>query len=133
MNALATAPGSKRKGSVERNRWVSSATMQRDYEVIKVSKLVPNQSFAVEEADPDRLKAENNYLLARVVEMEAKLNSALDRLNTTLEQLQQAVTPTVSRRCLLLSRGNSFIKWPSEQSMDGFKSAENLFLLPVVD
>ncbi|HET9531604.1 MAG TPA: helix-turn-helix domain-containing protein [Blastocatellia bacterium] len=55
-------------------------------------------------AERDRLKTENNYLLARVIEMESKLDCTLDRLNTTLEQLLKSVIPTTLPQMLTVEQ-----------------------------
>jgi len=47
----------------------------------------------IEQAERDRLKAENSYLLARLCELEAKLNSNLATLAQVLAQLTKMVAP----------------------------------------
>jgi excisionase family DNA binding protein len=58
----------------------------------------------LEAAEKDRIKAENTYLLARVVEMESRLDCTLDRLTATLEQLLKSVTPTTLPKMLTVEQ-----------------------------
>ena len=52
------------------------------------------------EARRDRLAAENSYLMARLIEMEANLNETLAGLNVAIEQLCKIVTPNTLPRML---------------------------------
>jgi len=54
----------------------------------------------VEQAENDRLKVENTYLFSRLVEMETKLNSSLDRLGSAVERLSKLVVPAQLPRLL---------------------------------
>ena len=54
----------------------------------------------LEQAECDRLKAENSYLLSRLVEMEARLNVSIDRLGVAVEHLSKVVKPTHLPRLL---------------------------------
>jgi excisionase family DNA binding protein len=47
----------------------------------------------IEQAERDRLKAENSYLLARLCELEARLNANLENLAVALSQLSKLVVP----------------------------------------
>src|SRR5438067_465585 len=46
-----------------------------------------------EKPGDDRLKAENSYLLTRMIETEARLNGTLENLTQALSQLSKAVMP----------------------------------------
>jgi excisionase family DNA binding protein len=62
------------------------------------------QTSSAERAKVDRLEAENSYLPARLIESEAKLGGTIDRLNSLLEQLYKAVTPTMLPRMLTVEQ-----------------------------
>ena len=70
-------------------------------------------------AERDRLKAENSYLLTRMIEMESKLDGTLTLLNSTLEQLQKIVIPTTLPQMLTVEQVASLYKI-SERTVNGW-------------
>lgn len=67
----------------------------------------------------DRLRAENDYLLARVVEMESKLNATLERLTATLELLAKNVIPTTLPQMLTVKQVAALYQ-VSESTVNGW-------------
>jgi len=79
----------------------------------------------VEQAENDRLKVENTYLFSRLVEMETKLNSSLDRLGSAVERLSKLVVPAQLPRLLTPEQAADVLgvtpeavyKWISERKI----------------
>ena len=70
-------------------------------------------------AERDRLKAENSYLLTRIIEMESKIDDTLTLLNTTLKQLQKTITPVTLPQMLTVEQVASLYK-VSERTVNGW-------------
>jgi hypothetical protein len=77
-----------------------------------------------ERAESDRLKAENSYLLARLCELEAKLNSNLEVLASALARLSKIIVPANLPRLLTLSRRLGFYRSRRTRSTNGSARSE---------
>jgi excisionase family DNA binding protein len=79
----------------------------------------------LEQAEQDRLKAENTYLLSRLVEMETRLNTNLDKPAGAVDRLSKLVIPAHVPRLLtpeqvadmLAVKPGAVYKWVSEGSI----------------
>jgi len=77
----------------------------------------------LEQAEHDRLKAENSYLLARLCELEAKLNDNLEALASALAHLSKIIVPANLPRLLTPEQAAGILqvtpdavyKWISEK------------------
>lgn len=81
--------------------------------------------YEVEQAEHDRLQAENSYLLTRLCELEAKLNATLEGLASAIGRLSKVVAPANLPRLLtpeqvaelLAVKPGAVYKWVSDGSI----------------
>ena len=79
----------------------------------------------LENAERERLLAENNYLLARLSEIEGKLNYTLASLSISLQQISKALQPPRPQRLLSVEEAADLLqvtpaavyKWVSERAI----------------